>query len=162
MRQVDGPPQTAEQGRKETVQDCVVCHSTPENRLRPWLFQCRRCGTWVSALKPYDQESDGAGLDEERRLKALRRLRQQNFTKILDCLEEVTELRGLSLLEVGCGHGWFLEAANQRGMNTTGIEPDAGVASRARSIGVQVIEGFFPENLVSASFRGCFLPRPGL
>jgi 2-polyprenyl-3-methyl-5-hydroxy-6-metoxy-1,4-benzoquinol methylase len=50
-------------------------------------------------------------------------------------------------LEVGCAHGWFLDALKSRGFHAIGIEPDSHVASIARASGHEVLSGFFPAAL---------------
>ena len=45
--------------------------------------------------------------------------------KITMCLARVNRLRGAStglLLDVGCGKGWFLETARERGWRVEGVE----------------------------------------
>jgi 2-polyprenyl-3-methyl-5-hydroxy-6-metoxy-1,4-benzoquinol methylase len=51
-----------------------------------------------------------------------------------------------TLLEVGCGHGWFLELATQR-FAVTGIEPDKHIFQTASAKGLHVVEGYFPAAL---------------
>ncbi|MBZ4416811.1 bifunctional 2-polyprenyl-6-hydroxyphenol methylase/3-demethylubiquinol 3-O-methyltransferase UbiG [Myxococcus sp. RHSTA-1-4] len=51
-----------------------------------------------------------------------------------------------SLLDVGCAHGWFLEAT-AREFAGVGLEPDVAVAQAAQSRGLPVRGGFFPDAL---------------
>jgi len=46
---------------------------------------------------------------------------------------------GKSVLEVGCGYGYNLEAFKQRGFDVLGIEPSTERANVARSLGIPVI-----------------------
>ena len=84
--------------------------------------------------------------DEEQRENGLRSLRQKGYAVVLDEIARRRPLYGLDALDVGCGHGWFLEAAAKRGMRATGIEPDREVAARARTRGLNVRVGFFPQD----------------
>ena len=47
------------------------------------------------------------------------------------------------LLDIGCGPGFFLKVAKERGWSAEGIEPSRQAAAHARSLGLDVIEEFF-------------------
>ncbi|MBI3676316.1 MAG: class I SAM-dependent methyltransferase [Proteobacteria bacterium] len=47
------------------------------------------------------------------------------------------------LLDIGSGPGFFLKTAKSRGWRVLGIEPSQQAAAHARSLGVEVAEGFF-------------------
>lgn len=47
------------------------------------------------------------------------------------------------LLDIGSGPGFFLQTAMQMGWHAKGIEPSRQAAAFARSLGVEVVEGFF-------------------
>jgi 2-polyprenyl-3-methyl-5-hydroxy-6-metoxy-1,4-benzoquinol methylase len=51
---------------------------------------------------------------------------------------------GRSLLELGCGAGSFLQLCERFGMLAWGVEPSAGYAAHARSLGLSVENGHFP------------------
>jgi len=53
--------------------------------------------------------------------------------------------RGLSVLDIGCGPGWFLKAAADRGWKTQGIEPSAQAAEHARGLGLNIANAMFDE-----------------
>src|ERR1700722_2181916 len=65
--------------------------------------------------------------------------------KVTTCLERVDRLRGAGaglLLDVGCGKGWFLEAARERGWQVQGAELCAEVAQTTMErVGTQVYMG---------------------
>jgi len=88
-------------------------------------------------------------LDEAMREEGLGHLRQQNFQALeADLAARVTAAADArpSLLDVGCAHGWFLEAGRDDFV-VTGIEPDARVADAAAMRGLPVRRGFFPDVL---------------
>lgn len=58
------------------------------------------------------------------------------------------------LLDIGSGPGFFLATAQQRGWQVKGIEPSRQASAHARSLGVEVVEGFF--NAQSAPALGLF------
>ncbi|MCV2359833.1 class I SAM-dependent methyltransferase [Paucibacter sp. TC2R-5] len=75
-----------------------------------------------------------------------------NFKKLGHWLGKFTTRAHVRLLEVGCGHGWFLEAVSSR-FDVMGLEPDALVANRCQAQGLSVVQGFFPEALpINAKF----------
>jgi SAM-dependent methyltransferase len=123
---------------------CPVCDGAMEVLRHDWLLQCAACGYLASRLAPSINAADI--LDEDRRAQALQDVRQRNFDTILDLLQPVTP-RDARLLDVGCGHGWFLAAAAARGYRAVGIEPDRGIAELARSRAGDVRAGYFPEAL---------------
>ncbi len=115
---------------------------------RGYWFECVNCGYLASNLAPaIGQSNVHETIDETARLDALRQLREGNFERMLDLQARLTPNESLSLLEVGCGHGWFLQAAAQRGYQTLGIEPDPVIAEHARASGQNVIVGYFPDAL---------------
>lgn len=86
-------------------------------------------------------------MNETVRESGLEHLRRRNFELVLDRLERVRPLDGARLLDVGCAHGWFLEAAARRGAAPVGIEPDTEIGEAARDRGLDVRSGFFPDAL---------------
>jgi 2-polyprenyl-3-methyl-5-hydroxy-6-metoxy-1,4-benzoquinol methylase len=77
--------------------------------------------------------------------------------KIAMCLGQVDRLRGAKtglLLDVGCGKGWFLEAARERGWQVQGVELCAEVAKETMErVGTQVYIGnIFDVELPSETF----------
>ena len=52
---------------------------------------------------------------------------------------------GSRLCDVGCGDGLFMELAARRGWQVVGIEPNPPAVERARSRGLEVIEGLIEE-----------------
>jgi len=123
---------------------CPVC-DTPMHPLRhDWCFACTTCGFLASNLSPHVGDGQLADIvDEEQREIALVNLRKKNFERILDRIDSLTEPARRSLLEVGCAHGWFLDAAAKRGYDVHGIEPDASIGALASSKGHDVAIGFF-------------------
>ncbi|HEX6137905.1 MAG TPA: class I SAM-dependent methyltransferase, partial [Casimicrobiaceae bacterium] len=85
-------------------------------------------------------------LREEQREAALEPLRRRNFETVLERLAACGAVRG-ELLDVGCAHGWFLDAARRRGYVASGIEPDAAIAAQAVRRGHTVTHGRFPQAL---------------
>jgi 2-polyprenyl-3-methyl-5-hydroxy-6-metoxy-1,4-benzoquinol methylase len=115
---------------------------------RGYWFECDGCGFLASSLEPaIGNDAAHETIDEPRRREALAILRSRNFERVLDRLALLTGGEPRTVLDVGCAHGWFLEAAARRGHTATGLEPDPSIADQARSRGLSVISGFFPEGL---------------
>jgi SAM-dependent methyltransferase len=128
---------------------CPACGGVPVRRIVSWLARCPACGLWSS-----DLGADAGGrlrgdtrAAEERGPAAFGPLRRRTFQRVLDELEQVLPLRGARVLDVGCSHGWFLEAARERGARALGIEPNPALAAEARAGGHDVREGYFPAAL---------------
>ncbi|WP_299665358.1 class I SAM-dependent methyltransferase [uncultured Ruegeria sp.] len=113
---------------------CVNC-GTITTALNNWHAICPNCRLYASSLGA----DGGTGID------GLEDLRKSNFDILLSQLEATRPLAGLTLLEVGCSKGLFLEAALSRGIKTTGIEPEIAMADQARAKGLEVFDGFFPD-----------------
>jgi len=133
------------------VDHCPACEHPLRKGLQDWHRQCACCTYEGSTLKvDIDVQGDREVLDEVLREEGLGTLRQRNF-RIL--AEELTarfphDGRRPKLLDVGCAHGWFLEAAGDH-FDVLGIEPDARVAELAAARGLPARRGFFPDVLAA-------------
>jgi SAM-dependent methyltransferase len=113
-----------------------------------WQFVCPTCGYEFSTLEPEIQSGESAiTIDEPMREAGLKDLREHNFPILIDRLAECGLAREASVLDVGSAHGWFLKALVQRGYKAHGIEPDREMAAMTRAAGLDVYEGFFPDDL---------------
>lgn len=116
--------------------ECYVCGERMSTR-NGWTWRCSGCHFMASNLAP----GGGTGVP------GLEALRRQNYETILDRLERRRPLRGLRLLEVGSAWGWFLQAAEARGMVARGIEPEEANVRLATEEGLAVDHGLFPQDL---------------
>jgi len=114
-------------------------------KIAEWSYRCPECGLWGSTLPIGINSEAHAGLDEDLRETGLADLRRHNNAVVVDRLVSQGLAPGASLLDVGSAHGWFLAAAEERGLRAQGVEPDEAVAARAASSAVRV--GFFPDVL---------------
>lgn len=115
---------------------CPLCRGATSAR-EGWYHACSSCGFQFSNLRPGGGAS-GPGLE---------RLRRSNFNILLNHLAALRPLTGLRLLDVGSAHGWFMQEAARRGLLAKGIEPLADAAAEAKANGLDVIPGFFPQDL---------------
>jgi SAM-dependent methyltransferase len=110
--------------------------------LVPVTFRCPACGFFASKLPV--RINSVQRIDEDARERALKAIRVSNFQQLLTECRDLLPSGG-SLLDIGCAHGWFMEAATARGITCVGIEPDLEMERRARSVGHNVIAGTFPD-----------------
>ncbi len=69
-----------------------------------------------------------------------------NFDEKYDILEQNLELDKRSLLDIGCGFGYFLKRGKQRGWNVSGIDPSKSAIEHAKSLGVDAECGLIDKN----------------
>ena len=96
---------------------------------------CLHHGYWhdcasLDCLASEVQPDFGSGaatrpLDEAHRHHALEALRQANFETVPDVLSGRGAPKPVHLLDVGCAHGWFLDAAKARSFIAEGLDPDS-------------------------------------
>jgi SAM-dependent methyltransferase len=148
---------------------CVVCGTSLVAHLAVWLKRCPRCGLRASSLAEDVVSAHTPGAWDEHNAAALAALREQTAQRLLDELAQLTALREIHLLDVGCGPAWFLAAAQGRCASVIGLEPDAASAAQARQRGLAVSHGRFPEQAPDGpfdvvSFNDVFehLPAPAL
>jgi len=126
--------------------DCIVCAGPMQRHRHDWLRRCDDCG-FLAATLPTAMNTGNQALHEGRRSEALVRIRRSNSAVVLDRLAEAGLAAGGRILDVGCGHGWFLEQALARGYRAVGIEPDQAIAAEARRRASEILPGCFPEAL---------------
>lgn len=128
--------------------NCIVCGSMMSNGLASWHITCRFCDYEGAALAPQiNEQTSHARLNEGERETALRALRVENFEAILEETVHFAPAGARSILDVGCAHGWFLDAARGQFQQVVGIEPDAALSAQALAQGLPVRAGFFPDAL---------------
>lgn len=126
---------------------CVVCNGELSPGRKQWHVVCRSCAYEGAALEPGINRAQQGGVDEDEREIGLRAIRMDNFRDLVRHIGDFCSPAQRKLLDVGCAHGWFLEAAHHR-FDVLGIEPDEFVAGRTQARGLPVRIGFFPDALV--------------
>jgi 2-polyprenyl-3-methyl-5-hydroxy-6-metoxy-1,4-benzoquinol methylase len=127
-------------------QACLACDGELLTGLQPWHMICRSCGYETGRFTPnINSGATQTLIDESARELGLKELRKGNFERLLHVIES-HHPPGQRLLDVGCGHGWFLDLAGSR-FSALGLEPDATVALQT---GVTVRRGYFPDALEAA------------
>ena len=125
---------------------CPCCGAALSAPRAGFRRDCSACG-FASAALPVDIAGAPRALAEDARAAGLAPLRAANFEVVLDRLDACGLPPGGELLDVGCAHGWFLDAARRRGHEVLGIEPDAAIAAQAQARGHRVLRGIFPDVL---------------
>lgn len=130
------------------VQHCPVCDFRLRLGLQSWHWQCVNCGYEGSDFEPaINEDTAHQKLDERFREKGLKSLRLENFEKLLDSIVRFVPTG--RLLDVGSAHGWFIEAAQRRGFQAMGIEPDMHFFNSTVGLGLNVRQGYFPDVLAA-------------
>jgi SAM-dependent methyltransferase len=73
------------------------------------------------------------------------RLAWEDRLALFEDLLKPEAARQLAVLDIGCGPGWFLKTAIDRGWEAQGIEPSRQAAEHARSLGLDVVNAMFDE-----------------
>lgn len=129
--------------------DCPLCHAetmSPIARLanEAAISRCHNCGLARGEHRAgVDVEDHFRGLDADRYLRSVGATRQHSYDRLL---KEVGQFaKEGTWLDVGCSYGWLLERARDAGFEALGIEPSSAAAREARTHGLHVVEGLFPE-----------------
>lgn len=132
--------------------ECPICHNKLTVGVRPWHFVCENCKYENSNLEPtINSHSSHQLIDEDDRETGLRELRIRNFNILLASIKSLKP-NGGTLLDVGCAHGWFLDAA-KNDYKVLGLEPDKTIFDATLRRGQRVRMGYFPSALEA---RECF------
>lgn len=126
---------------------CPICaHSLNlRYKLKFDIYHCKKCGLQFCPDASFNSNLQ-SDLNEEFREKALKQLRKQNFQLVILSLKKHLNNNPKGL-EVGCGHGWFLETCMENGLKCKGIEPETRFNNYYQSKGLNVINGFYPHNI---------------
>jgi len=114
------------------------------------IRRCVACGLRISRIVP-DADRRGtnyADVDDRAYLGSIGRVRRAQGEEIVSFVREHGGAG--EWLDVGCGFGYVLEAAQAAGFRVRGIEPDAKAAQAARERVREVEQGFLEESTPSA------------
>lgn len=130
------------------MQPCPICYN-PITKLKYKLtlniYQCDNCNFQFCVDATFDN-SFSSSLDEVSREKAQKRLRKDNFRKIVESIMRYGSKKCKGL-EVGCGYGWFLEICNKNSIECEGIEPETRFNEKYEKAGLNVKNGFYPKDV---------------
>lgn len=119
------------------------------------LAVCNRCGLrQLNPRKDDDELKDFYtsqfysmyGMDEKKQNKPKWIQRKVSIAKgLLDSAEAHRSLEGSRLLDIGCGHGFLIKLAEQRGCLVSGIEASEKQAQELKAAGFNVFAGTFQQ-----------------
>lgn len=128
---------------------CPICNSPMICCATDWAFCCVRCNHWTSSIKAEKSEIENTVFelpdDNENVIDHLTSVRLAASEKILD---ELSKGAHRKLLDIGCAAGVFINAADKRGFETYGVEPNKRMAAPGIKRGLNIRTGFFPDVLV--------------
>lgn len=114
------------------VNQCPICKSTEfENAIKARDVQirhCLGCDFYYNEKMPVDtgdlySDEHYLPVSKQSYLSIVDYRKRRFGTERLDLLEQTLgTLQGKTLLDMGCGTGWFLYLAKERGMNVVGVE----------------------------------------
>jgi len=116
------------------------------------VIDCRPCGFIHIDPIPAEEELERIYRDEyftSEKPAFIERVREDEewwktvFDERLEFMEKNLFAGSRRLLDIGCGPGFFLKRATERGWKGLGVEPSKVAARTALSSGVEVIRGFF-------------------
>lgn len=138
---LDGLPATGEAQRVDLVAEgarrCPACGSAMQPfRLNPHQLnhRCGRCG--LMETPPVHEPAHAAGMDHHFRAVdphgAVAASKAGFYAQALESINSSIDRRERTLLDVGCGCGYFLECAAVGGWRTTGVDIVPEMISAAR------------------------------
>lgn len=125
----------------EAIRSDEVACTSPHLAVHDDIYHCEGCRLARSAPPVgQDEIEDLYRQVEDPSYYASEEERRESFRRDLETLEEVHRGAG-RLLEVGSAVGLFLDEAQRRGWDATGIEPGEWASGQARSVGLKVHTG---------------------
>lgn len=117
-----------------SIIDCLICgfcHLDP----RPRTIKLQEMYThhFYQSMKPNYIKKDESELSYW----------NITFDDKLDVLEQRIRKKKKRILDIGCGPGFFLQRARERGWSVLGIEPSIKAANYARKNGISIIQTIF-------------------
>jgi len=110
-----------------------------------WHQYCENCGLESSALYKTEFNGDDPIGWTDDAVDFLTQLRIDNAHTILKALSKHTQLDKLSAMDIGCAAGWFMQIANEYGIDVSGVEPDQNIAKVGQAKGFNINNCLFPD-----------------
>jgi 2-polyprenyl-3-methyl-5-hydroxy-6-metoxy-1,4-benzoquinol methylase len=104
---------------------CLICESTNLTPLRGYeihdLIKCKKCDFIFMNKIPTDTElQEHYSTYSYTEDQSINPLTLESYNELLDHFEKYRKSN--NIIDIGCGQGWFLEAAKQKGWNVFGTE----------------------------------------
>jgi SAM-dependent methyltransferase len=124
---------------------CYCCGHNMKFGLVPWHTYCTNCKYERSEFLPnINEEINHSLIQENMRESGLRKLREKNFTRLINLIREYASPHQRKLLDVGAAHGWFVQIASKY-FDVIGVEPDYAIYHEAKKKGLNIKLGYFPD-----------------
>lgn len=106
------------------------------------LYRCASCGLAFTCPQPSDvaEQYNCSYFDLYRKRRAFRLKRAARRLQAIELLAQPGRL-----LDIGCSLGYFVEAANLRGWNASGVEISSCASGEARAMGLDVKTGILQD-----------------
>lgn len=106
------------------------------------IYQCVKCGLAFTHPQPesLDEQYDSGYFDLYRKRHAFRLKRGDARLRRIELMRQPGRL-----LDIGCSLGYFVEAANARGWEASGVEISPYAAKEARALGLDVQTGILED-----------------
>lgn len=140
--------------REKDFNKCLICNHASLESLKGYeahfLSRCSNCGFVFATRRPTDEELS-AHYNNYSRNDYLSPITIKRYHEILDRFEAVRSTN--RLLDVGCGIGYFLDVAKQRGWEVYGTEYTDKAIEICASKGITMHKGVLdPKNYPAESF----------
>ncbi len=124
--------------------NCLVCNSSNIGAMKGYdvhqLGKCNDCGFVFMLRIPTQQElADYYSVYSYGKEQYLSPLTIASYNSWLDEMEKYRHTN--NLLDVGCGQGWFLDAAKKRGWNVYGTEYSETAVNNCKARGINMFQG---------------------
>ena len=135
---------------------CLICNGSNINTLSGYerhdLLKCENCGFVFMRKIPTGTELENYysiyAYEKEKKIPEPTRL---SFENLLDSFEKYRQNN--RILDVGCGEGWILELAMNRGWETYGTEFSSKAIEICENKGIKMYAGVLkPENIKERDF----------
>ena len=130
---------------------CLLCNSTELKPLRNFpkaeLLQCRQCSFVFCSKIPTDEQLQHYYGQSYERTKYFSPITRARYNEVLDSFEKHRSSN--KILDIGCGYGFFLEVAKERGWEVYGTELSDEAIAICEAKGIKTFKGKIIDNSYS-------------
>lgn len=122
---------------------CLICNATKLKELEryqdSYLCKCQSCSFVFSKNIPSNSELLDFYSKSYDRTRYFSSITKKRYEKLLESFEPYRKTN--KLLDVGCGYGFFLEVAKEKGWEVHGIEISKKASDECREKGINMFHG---------------------
>ena len=131
------------ENRTSLHKSCLVCNSSKLQELRGYekkhLVKCQECSLIFIENKPTSEELNAFYEHDYSITNYFSPITKKRFEELLNQLEPFRKTN--RILDTGCGHGYFLEVAKEKGWEVFGTELSDLAITDCESKGIQMHKG---------------------